>query len=108
MVIFTIFQAADTYFQIPWHMIKVTSGLFLPLLAIAIGIIPNCGPQIILTQLYVQDVLPFSSQLGNAISNDGDALIPALTFAPKASLIATLYTLIPAVIVAYAFFFLGY
>ncbi len=77
-----------------------------PLLAILVGFIPGCGPQILVTSLYLSGALPLSAQLGNAISNDGDALFPALALAPKAAVIATLYSAVPAVLVAYGYFFL--
>ena len=50
-------------------------------------------------------MLPLSTKLGNAISNDGDALFPAIAIAPKAALVATLYSAIPAAIVAYGWLF---
>lgn len=77
-----------------------------PAMAIALGLIPGCGPQILVTSLYVTGAVPLSAQLGNAISNDGDALFPALAVAPKAALAATLYSAIPAVLVAYGWYFL--
>lgn len=46
--------------------------------------------------------MPLSTLLGNAISNDGDALFPALVLTPKAAMIATLYSAVPALLVAYA------
>lgn len=78
-----------------------------PLIGIAVGFIPGCGPQIVVTGLYVSDIVPFSAQLGNAISTDGDALFPALRLTPKAVIVATLYSAIPAFILAYTwnFFF---
>ncbi len=72
-----------------------------PLLGVVIGFLPGCGPQIIVASLYLQGVVPISTLLGNAISNDGDALFPALALAPKAAIIATAYSAIPALIVAY-------
>ena len=42
-----------------------------------------------MTTLYVNGVIPFSAQLANAISNDGDALFPAIAIAPKAAILAT-------------------
>ena len=47
-----------------------------------------------------------SAQLGNALSNDGDALFPALALAPRAALVATAYSTIPAIMVAYGYAFL--
>ena len=78
----------------------------MPLVAIAIGFIPGCGPQIVVTSLYVTGVVPLSAQLGNSIANDGDALFPALALAPRAALLATVYSAIPAFILAYSYYFL--
>lgn len=81
-------------------------GNLTPLIAVTIGLLPGCGPQIITTSLYLSGTIPLSAQLGNAISNDGDALFPAIAMAPKMALIATLYSAIPAIIVAYSYFYL--
>ena len=75
-----------------------------PAMAVLIGLIPGCGPQILVTSLYVTGAVPLSAQLGNAISNDGDALFPALAVAPKAALVATIYSALPAVLVAYGWY----
>ncbi|MEM1415683.1 MAG: putative manganese transporter [Myxococcota bacterium] len=74
----------------------------LPLIAIAIGFLPGCGPQILVTTLYVNGVLPFAALLGNALANDGDALFPAIALEPKAALKATIVSAVPALVVAYA------
>ena len=63
-------------------------------------------PQILVTTLYLSDFIPLSAQIGNAISNDGDALFPAIALAPKAAIMATLYSAVPALILAYGWFFL--
>lgn len=75
-----------------------------PAMAVLIGFIPGCGPQILVTSLYLSGSIPLSAQLGNAIANDGDALFPALAIAPKAAVVATLYSALPAVIVAYGWY----
>ena len=77
-----------------------------PFAAVLVGFLPGCGPQIVVTTLYLTGSLPLSAQLGNAISNDGDALFPALALAPRAALLATLYSALPALMVAYGTFFL--
>lgn len=77
-----------------------------PLMAILVGFIPGCGPQIVVATMYLGGMIPFSAELGNAISNDGDALFPAIAMAPKAAVIATLYSAVPAVIVAYGYYWL--
>lgn len=81
-------------------------GNLTPMLAILIGLLPGCGPQIMTTSLYLSGTIPLSAQLGNAISNDGDALFPAIAMAPKMAIIATLYSAIPAIIVAYGYLLL--
>ena len=77
----------------------------LPLIAILIGFVPGCGPQVLVTTLYINGLVPFSALIGNAISNDGDALFPAIALNPRAAVIATVYSAVPAVIVAYGFYF---
>ena len=76
-----------------------------PLLAIFIGFVPGCGPQILTATLYLNGYIPFSAEIGNAISNDGDALFPAIAICPKDAILATIYSAVPAVIVAYSYFF---
>lgn len=78
----------------------------IPLMAILLGFLPGCGPQIIVTTFYLNGFIPLSAEIGNAISNDGDALFPAIALAPKAAIIATLYSAIPAILFAYGFMFL--
>ena len=77
-----------------------------PLIGTLVGFLPGCGPQIVMTTLYLNGVIPFSAQLANAISNDGDALFPAIAISPKAAIIATAYSAVPALIVGYGYFFL--
>lgn len=81
-----------------------TIGPLVPLIAILIGFIPGCGPQIVVTTLFLNGAIPFSALIGNAISNDGDALFPAIALAPKAALVATILTTLPALVVAYGFY----
>jgi hypothetical protein len=77
-----------------------------PAAAVLVGFVPGCGPQIMVTSLYLSGAVPLSAQMGNAIANDGDALFPALAVAPRAALVATIYSAIPAVIVAYGWYWL--
>ena len=81
-------------------------GPFIPLAAVLIGFIPGCGPQIMITSMYVSGQIPLSAQIGNAISNDGDALFPAIAISAKAAIIATLYSAIPAIFIAYLWYYL--
>jgi hypothetical protein len=76
---------------------------FIPLIAILFGFLPGCGPQIVVATFYLNGYIPLSAELGNAISNDGDALFPAIALAPKAAILATIYSAFPAIIVAYTY-----
>jgi hypothetical protein len=80
-------------------------AIYTPLIACVVGLLPGCGPQIVVTTLYTQGVIPFSALMANAISNDGDALFPAIALAPKAALVATVYTTIPSLIIGYLIYF---
>ena len=73
---------------------------------ILVGFIPGCGPQVLVTTLFINGLIPFSALLGNAISNDGDALFPAIAINPKVALLATLYSAIPAFVLAHSIYFL--
>lgn len=82
-----------------------TVAPLLPLIGIVIGFVPGCGPQVLVTTLYINGALPFSALIGNAISNDGDALFPAIAISPRTAVMATAVSAVPAVIVAYGFYF---
>jgi hypothetical protein len=73
----------------------------MPAMAALVGFIPGCGPQIVVTALYLAGAVPLSAQIANAISNDGDALFPAIALAPRAALVATLYGAVPALAAGY-------
>ena len=106
IIAFLIFEVS--IFATGYELATLFEGLALwvPLMAVLIGLLPGCGPQILVTTLYLSGVVPLSAQIGNAISNDGDALFPALALAPKAALIATIYSTIPALLLAYGWHFL--
>jgi len=73
---------------------------FIAVIAVSIiGLIPGCGPQIIVITAYTKDIISFPALAANAISQDGDALFPLLVRHKAASLWATIHTTIPAIIV---------
>ena len=51
------------------------TNFFTPFIAGLIGLIPNCGSSIILTELYISDILPLSSALAGLLANSGVALL---------------------------------
>lgn len=103
---FLIFELSVVFFGLDIAGMLEAMGPGLVGLAIVIGFLPGCGPQILVTSLYLNGAVPFSAQLGNAISNDGDALFPAIALSPKAALIATVYSAIPAFLVGYGYWYL--
>ena len=51
------------------------TNFFTPFIAGLIGLIPNCGSSIILTELYIAEILPLSSALAGLLANSGVALL---------------------------------
>jgi hypothetical protein len=82
-------------------------AIVMPLVGALIGLVPGCGPQILVTSLFIGGAVPFSTLVANAISNDGDALFPAIALTPRAAVIATLWSVVPALLIAYGFYFLA-
>ena len=102
---FLLFEYLNTYAGLDLEALFKTVGVLLPLMAILVGFIPGCGPQILVTTFYINGLIPFSALIGNSIANDGDALFPAIALNPKAALLATIYSAIPAFFIAYGFYF---
>lgn len=75
------------------------TGVAAVIIGALIGLIPGCGPQIIFVSLYAKGMIPFAALVANAISQDGDALFPLLAIDKKSSLIATVITTIPALLI---------
>ena len=51
------------------------TNFFTPFIAALIGLIPNCGSSIILTELYIANILPLSSALAGLLANSGVAIL---------------------------------
>jgi hypothetical protein len=106
VVAFLLFELVMLYGDLQLENLFHQFGTFAPLAGVIIGMIPGCGPQIITTSLYLSGAIPLSAQIGNAISNDGDALFPAIALSPKVALVATMYSSIPALLAAYGYYWL--
>ncbi|WP_375320305.1 putative manganese transporter [Aliivibrio logei] len=106
IVAFLIFELTTYFSGVDLHTVFLGYGMWMPLIGLAIGLLPGCGPQILVTSLYLSGAMPMSAQLSNAISNDGDALFPAIALAPKAAMLATFYSAVPAFVVGYGYYFL--
>ena len=102
---YLMFDLSVYFFALDLKTLFSGYTIFTPLAAILIGFLPGCGPQVLVTTMYLAGALPLSAQIGNAISNDGDALFPAIAIAPRVAVIATLYSAVPAVIISYGWLF---
>ncbi len=102
---FWLFEVSQQVFGFDLKALFGGLAVWMPLIATLVGFIPGCGPQIITTTLYLNGAIPFGALVANSISNDGDALFPALAIAPRDALVATIITAIPALLVGYGFFF---
>lgn len=107
IVAYLAYEYAYAFFGLDLAGLAEAAWIFIPLLAILIGFVPGCGPQILVTTLYLNGIIPFAALIGNAISNDGDALFPAIALTPRMAIVATLYSAIPALIISYIFLFWG-
>ncbi len=106
IVAYLIFELSIYYLSLDLKTLFDGWVLFTPMIAILLGFLPGCGPQVLVTTMYLAGIIPLSAQIGNAISNDGDALFPAIAIAPKAAIVATLYSSVPAMVIAYAWLFM--
>lgn len=105
VISFVLFELAVVFGGLEISEMFKGWAMILPMVAILIGFIPGCGPQIVVTSLYLGGAIPFSALISNAIANDGDALFPALALAPRAAIYATLYSAVPALFIGYAWLF---
>ena len=103
---FLLFELSVYFFGLDFKNFFTGLSLYTPLLAVLVGFIPGCGPQVLVTTMYLSGIIPLSALLGNAISNDGDALFPAIAIAPRVAIVATLYSALPALLISYGWFFL--
>ena len=102
---FLMFEVSVYTFGINLEDVFKGYVLFTPMLALLLGFIPGCGPQVLVTTLYLAGAIPLSAQISNAISNDGDALFPAIAIAPRVAVVATLYSAVPALLFGYGWMF---
>ncbi|EMA55508.1 MULTISPECIES: putative manganese transporter [Halococcus] len=87
--------------------LAAAAGILAPIAGAVLGLIPGCAAHIVFAQLYaLEEAIPFSALVANAISQDGDALFPLMAIDMKAAIIATIYTTIPGVIVGVLVYYL--
>lgn len=82
--------------QLPLH------GWLGVLVGACIGLIPGCAVQIAFTTLYIAGVTPLPTLVANAVSQDGDALLPLIARDGRAAALTTVLTTVPALLVGFA------
>lgn len=100
------FEGAFTVAGLTGTALSAAAGVLAPVGGAAIGLIPGCGPQIVLASVYAEGGIPFSALVANAISQDGDALFPLIAIDKRAAVVASIYTTIPALVVGVAVYVL--
>lgn len=78
--------------------VLLATGVLSIILGSAVGLIPGCGPQIIFVALFTRGLVPFAALFANAVSQDGDALLPLIAIDRRSALWATVITTIPALV----------
>ncbi|MFD1565076.1 putative manganese transporter [Haloarchaeobius amylolyticus] len=102
LVAFLVYEYAVLLTGLNVATFAAAAGVLAPLGGAAVGLIPGCGPQILLASVYAEGGLPFSALTANAIAQDGDALFPLLAVDARAAVVATIYNFLPAVVVGVA------
>ena len=81
--------------------------IFVILLAVAVGIIPESGPHLVFVTLYLNSIVPFSVLLANCISQDGHTALPLLASSRKTFLKAKAVNIIIGAVVGILLYLSG-
>lgn len=82
--------------------------LWMILLAVLVGVIPESGPHMLFVTLFATGMVPFSVLLASSISQDGHASLPLLAESKRSFLKAKLINTIVAAVFGYTCYFIGF
>ncbi len=82
--------------------------LYLLIIAVVVGIIPESGPHLIFITLFAQGAIPFSVLLASSISQDGHGMLPLLAESKRGFLGVKLVKMIYALIIGLFAYLIGY
>lgn len=82
--------------------------LYLLIIAVLVGIIPESGPHFIFITLFAQGTIPFSVLLASSISQDGHGMLPLLAESKRGFLGVKLVNIVYALIVGLIAYLIGY
>ncbi|MGC9316455.1 MAG: putative manganese transporter [Armatimonadota bacterium] len=112
-VTFWVFVAYGAYelfmhsAQLDLQALVAHAGVLPVIVTACIGLIPGCGPQIIVVTLYTEGVIPFSALVAHTLSQDGDALFPIIAMSPRTALRLTVTTTVPALLMGLLLYVVG-
>ena len=102
IVAYLLYEYPVALFSVDIAAVAAAAGVLAPIAGALVGLIPGCGPQIVLATAYAEGAIPFSALTANAISQDGDALFPLIAIDRTAAIVASIYTTVPALVVGVA------
>ena len=82
--------------------------IWMILLAVLVGIIPESGPHMLFVTLFATGTVPFSVLLASSISQDGHASLPLLAESKRSFAKAKIINMLVAALVGYLCYFIGY
>lgn len=82
--------------------------LYLLIIAVLVGIIPESGPHFIFITLFAQGAIPFSVLLASSIAQDGHGMLPLLAESKRGFLGVKLVNMVYALIVGLFAYLIGY
>ena len=99
--------------QVGLHYLDIDSWirdnvLWMILLAVLIGIIPESGPHLLFVTLFASGLVPFSVLLASSISQDGHASLPLLAENKRSFVKAKIINALVAAVCGYLCYFIGF
>ena len=82
--------------------------LWMILLAVLVGIIPESGPHMLFVTLFATGMVPFSVLLASSISQDGHAALPLLAESKRSFVKAKIVNAFVAALFGYLCYFIGF
>ena len=101
-----VIQVGLHYFDI--ETLISNNILWMILLAVLVGIIPESGPHLLFVTLFATGTVPFSVLLASSISQDGHASLPLLAESKRSFVKAKIVNVLVAALFGYLFYFIGF
>ena len=76
--------------------------------ACLVGIIPELGPQLVLVQMYLEGIIPFSTLMAALVVHDGHGMLPMLAHSRRAFAAVKIVTFTLGLLVGLVGYFAGW